>query len=248
MSENNLKCQKCGAKATTEFKLKISETETQILILCNACYKAEITCQECKTNSCLTADDKVKQTTKSDGSTVRVCEECDKKIQLVKEWIAKIKNLKQELEKYVEFGEHRLADGTVIRGATCNIKENLTKEQLLAFKELLETNLTDKKAPTAGGEFLGWKRGTPEIEEALKVAEGTGIRQPYCYWIDVNKMLKKLEEQEKEQKSNQEQSNSELNPSSTLDKQERERERANPIPAMFCGVKDAIKTLLVKNI
>jgi len=178
MTETKQKCQKCNQQATKEFELTNKYTgEKTTLILCDACYKAEITCQECRKEIVGT----IKETNKIDGSAVRVCEECDKKIQLVKEWVAKIKNLKQELKKYVEFGEHRLADGTVIRGATCNIKENLTKEQLLAFKELLETNLTDKKAPTAGGEFLGWKRGTPEIEEALKVAEGTGIRQPYCY-------------------------------------------------------------------
>ncbi|RHZ37348.1 hypothetical protein [endosymbiont GvMRE of Glomus versiforme] len=199
------KCQKCGAKATTQLELNDkNKGEKTVLILCDVCYKEEIICQECK-QEIKTLE--IKQTTKTDGSTVRVCEECDKKIQLVKEWVAKIKNLKQELEKYVEFGEHRLADGTVIRGATCNIKENLTKEQLLAFKELLETNLTDKKAPTAGGEFLGWKRGTPEIEEALKVAEGTGIRQPYCYWLGVKEKIEELEKQEH------------------LSNQERERER-----------------------
>ena len=148
MTENNQKCQNCGAKATTKFKLKISETETQTLILCDACYKAEITCQECKQEI---KDLKIKQANKSDGSVVRTCEPCYQKIQEINQSVQKSRELKKELEKYLVFGEHRLNDGRVIRGATCEIKKDLTKEQLLAFKKLLEDNMTGEPSPTNGG-------------------------------------------------------------------------------------------------
>ncbi len=77
MSENKQKCQKCNQQANIELKLKISEAESQILILCDNCYKAEITCQECKQEI---KDLKINQTTKSDGSLVRTCEPCYQKI------------------------------------------------------------------------------------------------------------------------------------------------------------------------
>src|SRR3954471_2137615 len=103
---NNQKCQKCGAKAKTELELNDKDKgEKTILILCDACCKEETTCQECK-QEIKTLE--IKRATKSDGSTIKVCEECDKKIQEVNQSVKKSRELKKELEKYLIFGEHRL--------------------------------------------------------------------------------------------------------------------------------------------
>lgn len=147
------KCSKCRINDATRsgVTLKVSEEERTLYdgFVCESCADELLKCQECKTREMAT------ETTKNDGSKVYVCEECGKKIQEVKQSIQKSKKLKKELEKYLVFGDHKLTDGTVIRGATCEIKKDLTKEQLLAFKKLLEDNMTGEPSPTNGGQWLG---------------------------------------------------------------------------------------------
>src|SRR4051812_33785857 len=89
MTENQ-KC-KCGKEAFHRFN---PEDGTEIIYLCDTHYQEFIKCQECKTNSALKEDGKtIRMRTKIDGSVVRTCEECDKKIELAK----KIKTLQEKI-------------------------------------------------------------------------------------------------------------------------------------------------------
>jgi hypothetical protein len=162
MTENNLKCQRCGAKATTQLGLTDKEKgEKTTLILCETCCKEETTCQECKQEI---KSLKINQITKSDGSAVRTCETCYQKIQEINQSVQKSRELKKELEKYLVFGEHRLNDGKVIRGATC---EN---EKLI--KHINKISLVEIDKPT----YL-YEREEAELQEILK-------------WFVPNKTLK----------------------------------------------------------
>jgi hypothetical protein len=148
------KCQKCGVNNAKHggltFKIiDTNETDrTYDYPLCEPCYQEILKCQECKTNKCKAI------TTKHDGEKARVCSECLQKVQEVKESIQKGKEIKARLEEYLEDGEHRFDDGKVVK-VLGEIKKNLTKDQLLAFKKLLEDNMTGEPSPTNGGQWLG---------------------------------------------------------------------------------------------
>src|SRR5436190_7539229 len=87
---NKPKCSKCGNDATTELDIKDEEGKiSETLILCDACCKKEMTCQECQKET----TGKMTKANKN-GSTIQVCEECHKKVseqeKITKELKAKI--------------------------------------------------------------------------------------------------------------------------------------------------------------